>query len=187
MKPATLRRVAVWSVLTVSVLWLSGCARSAPSRFYLLEPVAEPAAAAPAGTCGLRVDPLPDYLCRPMLATRLGPNEVNYLEYHRWAEHLDEALPTILAEDLARVLGQPKVWLYPWDTASRPERIIQVRIVRLDADLDSRVTLRAVTGEKEVWQQHVITVQAPSDDPADLVAAQSQALAELASRIAGTE
>ncbi|MDX9981776.1 MAG: PqiC family protein [Lentisphaeria bacterium] len=181
MTPAALCRLAA---LALAGLCLFGCARSAPARFYLLEPVLEAAAVPQPGTCGLRVDPLPDYLRHPMLATRIGPHEVTYHEYQRWAEHLDQALPAVLAENLARALGQTKVWLYPWDTTTPPGRVIRVRIERLDADPAGRVTLLALAAEKDVWQRHAVTVDARSDDPADLVAAQSRALAELASRLA---
>lgn len=184
MKPATFCRLAA---LAAVALGLFGCARSATSRFYLLEAVLEPAANPRHGTCGLRVEPLPDYLRRPVLATRIGPHEVTYHEYQRWAEHLDQALPAVLAENFARALGQTKVWLYPWATTTPPERVVRVRIERFDADPAGRVTLLAIAAEQGVWQRHAISVQARSDDPADLVAAQSQALAELASRLANPD
>lgn len=184
MKPAVLCRLAA---LAAVALCLLGCARSAPARFYLLEPVLEAAAVPQPGTCGLRVDPLPDYLRRPVLATRTGPHEVAYHEYQRWAEHLDQALPAVLAENLARALGQTRVWLYPWDTTTPPGRVIRVRIERFDADPAGRVTLLVLSAEKDVWRRHTITTAARSDAPADRVAAQSQALAELATRLANPD
>jgi len=163
-----------------------GCAtRSAPTHFYLLSATLPPVTAAPAKTnVGLWVDPLPEYLRRPELAVRSGPNEVVYHDFQHWAEPLDRAVPTILAQDLARALGQSAIWLYPWTSATPPTRVFHVRIDRFDAAPSGAVTLTASVATGDTWQEHTVTAQADSPTPASIVAAQSQALAQLAQAMA---
>lgn len=184
MSSARLRRLALLAVLALPVFWQSGCARSAPARFYLLEAILEPAAPSGEGSLGLRVDPLPDHLRRAELATRVGPHEIAYRDFHRWAEPLDQALPGVLAENLARATGQAKVWLHPWTVAPPPTRQIRVRIERFDADPLGRVVLVADSVEDGIWQRHRLEVEADSPASEAVVAAKSQALAELAARLA---
>ena len=171
--------------LALLILTQGGCARSDAARFYLLTPTA-PAAptTSPSGQVGLQVERLPDYLRRPELATRRGPHEVTYDEFHRWASPLDESLPLVLARNLARIKGVPLVPLYPWSAAAKPERVIHVRILRFDADATGKVILTACVGIDGNWREEAIDVQAPSNQPNDIVPAQSEALAELARRIA---
>lgn len=186
------RRVALSCLamggLAVVALWQTGCARSAPSHFYVLSTMLPPpATVSPEVRVGLWVDPLPDYLRHPELVTRHGPNEVAYHDFQRWAEPLDVAVPTILAQNLARALGQPTVLLYPWTAATPPSRIYHVQIERFEADPAGTVTLVADVAVGDTWHQHTITCQAESAAPGDVVAALSQALAQLAQRMAKSE
>jgi len=176
--------VAVGS-LALLVLTQVGCARSDAARFYLLTPTV-PAApkTSTSGQLGLQIERLPDYLRRPELATRRSPHEVVYDEFHRWASPLDESLPEVLARNLARLKEVARIPLYPWSAAAKPERVIHVRIVRFDADVTGKVILTACVGLDGNWREETIEQQAPSNDPGDIVPAQSKALAELARRIA---
>ena len=162
-----------------------GCARTDPARFYLLAPVAPVGAATAAGSpLGLRVSSLPDYLRRPELATRRSPHEVEYDSFSRWAEPLEESVPAVLAANLARVRGVPRVPLYPWTTGAPPERVANVRIVRFDASPEGAVVLEADVGIGGEWRVESVAEQASSARAEAVVAAQSAALAELARRIA---
>ncbi len=174
--------------LSVAALWQTGCARSAPSRFYVLSTVLSPPATVSAeASVGLWVDPLPDYLRHAELVTRHGPNEVAYDDFQRWAEPLDVAVPTILAQNLARALGQPALWLYPWTATTPPKRVYHVQIERFEADAAGTVTLVADVDVDQTWHRHTITCQAESATPGAVVAAHSQALAQLAQEMAKSE
>ena len=107
-----------------------------------------------------------------------------YDEFHRWASPLDEALPQVLAQNLARIKGLPMIPLYPWSAAAKPERVIDVRVLRFDADATGKVILTACLGVDGNWREESIKVQAESNKPVHIVPAQSEALAELARRIA---
>jgi uncharacterized lipoprotein YmbA len=185
MNPRALLLPSLFAVAAVLAFLQTGCAHSDPSRFYLLTPTVAPASGTGEGTVGLRVHPLPDYLRRPELATRTSPHEVSYDEFSRWAEPLDRALPEILAADLGHALGQAMVPLYPWSSARPPTRIIQVRIERFDADAGGTVTLAATVGIGDSWREENVTVKAAAPvTPSTVVAAQCQALGELAQRLA---
>lgn len=185
MKRGTISHFLAVGGLALGALWQTGCVRSAPTHFYLLNAALPPVATAPAkSNVGLWVDPLPEYLRRPELLVRSGPNQVTYHDFQHWAEPLDQALPAILAQDLARALGQPAVWLYPWTSPTPPTRVFHVRVDRFDADPTGLVTLMASVATADTWQQHTITCQAESPTPASIVAAQSQALAQLAQAMA---
>jgi uncharacterized lipoprotein YmbA len=180
-----MRNVLLLAALAIVPLFQTGCAHSDPARFYLLAPTVAPGASESASNVGLRVDPLPDYLRRPELATRTSPHEVSYDEFSRWAEPLDRSLPEVLATNLARALGQPMVPVYPFSLSRQPERIIHVRIERFDADADGTVTLAACFCVQDTWAQETFTVKATSPTPDAIVAAQCQALGRLAQRLAG--
>lgn len=168
-----------------------GCA-AAPTRFYLLSPVAGPSAAARAPMV-LAVGPvlLPDYLDRPQIVTRDGANAVQLGAYDQWAGSLDDMFPRVLVEDLAarlpgdRVVGFPRIEKVAFDQR------VSVDVTRFDVDESGTAVLAAS------WQVHLpagskpllardasVRASAASASYPDRVAALSQALGLLADEIA---
>ena len=84
-----------------------------PTRFYVLS--VEPAKAPLAGSATLSlpvfVSPIetPAYLDNPRLVLRRQSNELEYLEFHQWAEPLRDGLTRCLREHLAAWLGANRV------------------------------------------------------------------------------
>ncbi len=89
---------------------LTGCLTPTPAaRLYVLDPLDGPS------TPALRLDQrlalgigpsqVPEYLDRPELVVRAGPNEVSAVESDRWAERLPVTLSRVLTENLSRLLG----------------------------------------------------------------------------------
>ncbi len=111
----------------------AGCGSTGPYRLYLLHPLAAdgteggaargmapdatPAAGEPAATgeVALRLGPLtlPEYLDRPQIVTRIGPNEVRLAEFDRWAEPLKSQLIRVLGENLSLLLATDRVFSFP--------------------------------------------------------------------------
>jgi hypothetical protein len=56
---------------------------------------------------------------RAQLVTRVGPNEVRFAPFDRWAEPLAESFGRTLQQDLLGVLGVDRVVLYPWSPSTR--------------------------------------------------------------------
>ena len=185
--------VALGLVLA-SVTGPGGCfGRSPDSRFYVLTPVPPPgAAAAGAGNRELAVSvgpvTLPSYLDRPQIVTRRAGGEVDVAEFDRWADILTEAVPRVLAEDVALRLGSDRVAAYP--VAPRDRYRVLIAIGRFDGSLGTAVVLEAywqvlnAAGEEVAARRSAITDRVDDAGYAALVAAMSRALGVLAGDVA---
>jgi hypothetical protein len=186
-------------VLLLVVIVLAGCGRSTPIRFYDLSPLA----ASRQESAGLAEERLgrtvvvgpvevPTALDRPQLVRRLGANEVELLEFHQWASPLKDALPRLLVDNLAALLGSDGVQIIPWQGAlTSGHHRLAVRIISLDATLGQGISLVAqwdilagTEGESRRAVRTRIDQRAEGNDVAALVAAESEALAELSRRLA---
>lgn len=142
-------RAALWFATGLTAL-LAGCAGSVspPARLYQLraEPPSSPAATPVAGNAVWqlgRVD-VPGYLDRDTLLMPTGQAGLRPLSGNRWAEPLSDALPRLLRQDLARLMGADKVWGQPLPPGVRITQQLQVEIQRLDASpLGDAVVLQA--------------------------------------------
>lgn len=123
----------------VLILFLAGCAGSAPTRFYLLDSQAPAASAGTSGDIVLGLEPvaLPAYLDRPDIVTRTTRHRLNLAEFDQWAERLDVNVARVLADGLAAYLPAHRVVLL----ANQPA----------ETDVDLRLYLdrfeRQATGE----------------------------------------
>src|SRR2546422_9243076 len=104
--------------LAGAFLLLAGCMglgrHSDPTKFFTLTPLPGSAGSEHAGDPGplsLGLGPilLPGYLDRAQLVTRVGPNEVRFAPFDRWAEPLAESFGRTLQQDLLGVLGADRV------------------------------------------------------------------------------
>jgi uncharacterized protein len=174
---------------------LAACS-SAPSRYYVLSAQPDPAPAKPAGpawkTVALGAINLPGALDRPQIARRLGPNQLDYAEYERWAGPLDEMIRRVLAADLRPRLAAGAV-LIDTDSAASADVTIAVDIARFDADKAGQVMLEA--GWEKLGKNGAVVgvpgsarIVEPGSGPdtAAVAAAMSRAVAGLAANIAST-
>ncbi len=133
---------------------VSGCLdRTAPSRFYLLEP-ALPAETRPAnskgataatncGSVGVGPVELPGYVDREQMVVRLGNNTVAIEEFDRWAEPLDKAIVRTLAANLATLQCASPVLAHPWPEGVRPEWQVTLQFTRHDCTPDASCVVAA--------------------------------------------
>lgn len=120
---------------------LTACLTPEPApKLYVLDPVA--GIAAPTQTrLSLAVAPaqVPEYLDRPELIVRAGPNEVKAVDGERWAERLPVTLARGVADNLTRALGRP-VPLTPSDRPGvAPDYELFLTVTRLDIDPAGRL------------------------------------------------
>jgi len=185
----------------VALAMLAGCAASEPSRFYTLSPqvpaTAEAAVGASApvratrGNVALAPVQVPRYLDRPQLVTRTDANTLRLSEFDKWSEPLADMIGRVLSEDLARRLPHQRVFVLPVRQAVPIDRIVDVQIMRFDADASGLVTLDAR------WQvfagagrsllaarDSVVRETASGAGEAATVAAMSRALSRLSADIA---
>lgn len=107
--------------LAVGLLGLActGCFGGGPApSFYTLSEASGPAAGEPIAALpelGLVVGPveIPRYLDRPEIVSRDGANELVVADAHRWGGSLRNDILRVVADDLGRLLGTPRIAIYP--------------------------------------------------------------------------
>ena len=142
---------AALALLTLPVaLLLAGCgSSSAPTRYYVLTPLASaPAAAQLAGPREVSVlvtaVRLPQYLDRPQIITRGGDNRLQVSDHDQWGGNLRQDMTRVLAQNLGRLLGSDRVVTAPHSLrASQPDFRVEVEVLRFERAPDGRVHLAA--------------------------------------------
>lgn len=118
-----------------------------PPRLYQLRAAPPVAVAAVPSTQVLQLMApvrLPELLDRPELLLPQGQAGVQALGSHRWAEPLRDAVPRLLHQDLAVLLGQARVWAAPVPAGVAITRQLRVEVLLLQATADrSAVQLQA--------------------------------------------
>jgi uncharacterized lipoprotein YmbA len=173
-------------VMAAMILMLQpGCSGSKPSRFYVLSPLALEEAAQQDLSVGIGPLRFPDYLLRPQIAIQTNANQLDYAEYDRWAEPLDENFSRILASNLARLIPSDQVHVYPWLETLRVHFQMLVRVRRFGQTEAGQVILNVswsilddTTGEHLVQRYSTYSRPAPPGEPTDY-AAVAAAMSEL--------
>jgi uncharacterized lipoprotein YmbA len=189
------RRDALWPWLALALLGGCSLLKAQPdrSRFYTLSRVGAraPAPAGPQLVVGVRRVAVPDYLDRPELVTRVGPNEVRLSENDRWAEPLSDGVGRALHLDLSARLGAAAVYRDPWPQNAPIDTVVSVELIRFErlargpAQLEARFAVRdPKSTAPSVW--HTLRLEEPvaGGDSAQTVAALSRALGRLSGQIA---
>ena len=101
-----LRAVAVSAVLAILG---AGCSSTPPARFYTLSPTSTPAVASSELSVAVGPVAVPAAVDRPQIVVSLGPNRVWLDEFNRWAAPLQDDIARVVAENLAAMLGTPRV------------------------------------------------------------------------------
>lgn len=179
---------------------LAGCVGSSPPvRLYHL-PAEAAGAVAPAPTTAsggawLLVLPVqvPEYLDREAFLLPEGRHGFSPAQGHRWAESLRDSVPRMLRQDLARLLGEGRLWTSP-PPGLPIARQLRVELTALEAEperrsvrLRARWTLVDPTGAAAPQARSTTLVaESAGADIDSLVAAHRLALWRLAERIAAT-
>ena len=184
-------------VLCPLLIIIGGCSRTQTAKFYTLNALTDPPTArqdAPSENglaVGLGPIRLPEYLDRPQIVTRTGPNEVRFAEYHRWAGPLADDLSNILAENLSTLLGTNCIALYPWNSTTRIDCRVEIEVSRFDGNPGGSVLLQSRWTVFSKDRERVLGTKTSSfSEPVNgrsyeaLVAAQSRAIAALGREIA---
>lgn len=186
----------VWRLLGAAALGvlLAGCVGKSPRvAYYNLSPVVTPAPMPLASAPAIAVGPadLPRALNRSQIATRLGPNQVEYDEFHRWAGSLTADFLSVAASNLGRLLATDRVIVYPAPPAFDIDYRVLFDVVRFEADADGDVTLEArwilQSGEGETLDVGSVRAVEPAapEDYAARAAAHSAAVGAVCQEVAG--
>ena len=184
-------------VLLISVL-LVGCGSSPPpTEFYTLNSLGsmthqtQPLNADQNIAIGIGPVQIPQILDRPQIVTRTGPNKLRVDEFHRWAGPLKAGFAQVLAENIALLLATDQVVVYPWEVDFKPHYRIALDIRYFEGQLGENVVLDVVwrvSGQEsqkiQAVKASVINEPLSAADYEALVAAKSQAIAQLSREIA---
>ena len=181
-------RVTTAALLGALIL---GCA-SPPARFYTLSADLPPGAQAPRISVVVGPVSIPAQVDRPQMVLTEGPNQVRLDENNRWASPLADAIAAVVAENLATLLGTPRVTLFPDRTDGDAAYSVALEVQQFVSEPGIAISLsavwtvrRAADGRTETGRTRVReAVTGPGYE--DLAAAHSRALAAMSREIANT-
>jgi uncharacterized lipoprotein YmbA len=185
-----LRQLLIAALLAAA---LSGClGPDRPIEFYTLAPLPRAAAGGvPVAVVAVVPAVIPASIDRPQIVTRTDDNRIELSEFHRWGGTMKEEISRTLIENLAVLLAERHVSVMSDQLAPAPACIVAVSFNRFDGRLGESVGLNAAWTLRAPKHRKTLAVrtsvlQEPVTGPsyADLVAAQSRALAALSREIA---
>lgn len=185
----TLSRRAALAVLLAGTA-LVACS-SPPPKVYTLTTVPGSAAGGRPTTASVALVDIPKYLDRPQIVRRSGAVELGVEEFERWGEPLANMVQRVLADDLAARLPAGSVVTTSRTLSGDEAQTIELALSRFDPDPDGTVVLEAQwrvrrkAGGRARTETARITRRPADDSTAAEVRAMSDALGELADRIAG--
>ena len=175
----------------LAALLAAGCGSTPRESFYMLEAPPAPPPSSLTSTLTVYVGPVvvPEAVDRTPMVIRTSPNQVDVEDFHRWAEPLKTAIPRVLAEDLMRELGTPRVGASRAASLLPADYRVAIEVQRFESSLADGATLDALwtitpkggtarTGRTLAHE----AVESPTH--AAIAAAHSRALATLAKDIA---
>src|SRR6204780_3256812 len=181
-----LPRICATLALAMSLAGCSYLARAilAPpkdiSKFYLVTPTADTAAATPASapgsnsnsdfTIGLGPIKLPPYLDRPEIVTRAAPNRLELSKEDRWGESVQNGFTIAMNRNLAAQTGAAVID-FPWYNTVHIDMQVQIDVYRFETDSQGTATLSAkwtildTTGKNVLYtvEAHLTQPSKPGD------------------------
>jgi uncharacterized protein len=139
------RRDSLIFLAMLSLPLAAGCSsvlspRPDATKFYVLTAIAgadanpPPPSAARQIAIGLGPVKFPKYLEHPEVVKRVSANQIELSPTDRWAEPLDESFRSVLARNLATLLGTDQVLPFPWDASARLDYTIELTVERFERD-----------------------------------------------------
>ncbi len=181
-----------FSALCVVAILAAGCS-TPPTHFYTLSRNATPAAtSAPLSGVSVMVGPIsiPAIVDLPQIVVSTGPNQVSLDEFNRWASPLQSNISRVVAENLATLLGTPRVSQFQQSLNADADYRVAIEVQSFDSALGSAATLNAVwivrrtkDGKAQTGRTTVSEPTASASYDA-LAAAHSRALARMSQEIA---
>jgi uncharacterized protein len=194
-------RVLIYSVLAAlgaSLLVMSGCTTTPPTRFYVLPALSSAdttsgvSAAKRELTIGVGPVTLPAYLDRPQIVTRVSRARLNLADFDQWAASLQDTLPRVLAENLSLLIPTDRVALFPWSRSLAIDYQVLVDVIRFDGGVGNEVVLAArwaiadADGKEIIMRQSRFQSPAAAQDHEATVIAMSRTLEALSREITAT-
>ena len=190
-------RSAALGAASLLTIVLAGCFGGGPKpTFYTLRAASGAAAGAPIAskpTLGLAVGPIefPRYLDRPELVSRDSSYALIVLDAHRWGGSMRSDITRVVADDLGRLLGTPRVVVYPAEPRFKADYRVLLDVREFEGVsggpviLRLRLTIATVpAGNAVAVEETRVEQPVASASFVDLVAAESAALGTVSQKIA---
>ena len=189
-----LTSVGKLAVLAALIAALHGCGSTPNPKLYLLESIGNVASTADSTGPTYLVGPVivAEHLNRPEIVNRDTRYRVTVDPLERWAEPLDAAVLSVLAENLAVLLETERVLLYPWTFTDVADYVVRANIHDFGPTSASEVILDVSwmigdgKGKVYVLRRANYAAARHSADSAATVAAMSRALEDMSRDIADT-
>ncbi len=179
------------------MLITAGCAGTKASRFYTLHPTANQADGQASVSKNNNVVvsighiEIPNILDRPQIVTYSGNNQVEFLEFDRWAGSFKDDISRVLIKDLSSLVAKDGISVVSWRQPGSSDYRIDLNINRFGSISDSEVALSVRWIVMESKGKNVIHIK-ESDliEPIEgagvdaSVAAMSRAIGELSRELA---
>ena len=139
-----MRRLSAIAIPCMVVILAAGCGSTPGSRFYTLS--ATPAPAGAQSDLSVAVGPvtIPAVIDRPQIVVSAGPNQVRLDEFNRWASPLQSNISRVVADNLAAILGTPRVSLFPQTMSAAADYRVAIQVQSFDSAPGDAATLDAV-------------------------------------------
>jgi len=181
-----MRHLAAIAIPCIVVILAAGCGSTPASRFYTLNAAPAPAAGAPSDL-SVAVGPVsvPAVVDRPQIVVNAGPNQVRLDEFNRWASPLQSNISRVVSDNLAAILGTPRVSLFPQTMSAAADYRVAIQVQSFDsapgdaATLDAVWTVSRARDGKSQTGRTTVREAAPQGGYDGVAAAHSRALARL--------
>lgn len=183
-------RLAILVTLCASAALAAGCGSTPPSRFYTLSATATPATTSSNLSVAVGPVSVPAVIDRPEIVVNTGANEVRLEEFNRWAAPLQDNLSRVIAENLAAILGTPRVTLFPQTLSTDADYRVAIEVQRFEsmpgksATLDAVWTVRRTKDGKTQTGRTNVPEKVKDSSYDTLAAAHSRAVTRLSQDIA---
>lgn len=182
-------RVLAWLATAATLGLATGC--STPTfQFYTLTAATTPAAPATNFVVALGPISVPAVVDRPEIVVSTGANQVSLDDIHRWASPLPDNLARVMAENLAVMLGTPRVIPFPQALAPPSDYRVAVDFRSFVSTLGEQASVDAIwtiqrTKDRKLQTGHTAVRERVADAgyPA-LAGAHSRAVAKVSQDIA---
>lgn len=191
---------AVFAALASAILILGGCA-TAPSSFYTLtSTLSAKDRAAPLADKGLAigVGPVrfPEFLDRPQIVSRAGPNRLVLDEFHRWGGSLQDDFLRVLGENLGQLLGTSRILVEPAEARFPLDFRVIADVLSFEGTAGGEVAFKVRWAVLDPYLAQALVVRensyrsrARGEDPEAMIAALSETVAafsrDLAAQLRG--
>lgn len=165
-------------ILFVVIVLQFGCGSTKPSRFYVLTPMvdaeAERAQSNISSDISVGIDQLkfPDFLLRPQIVTQSSANKMDYAEYDRWAESLDENFSRVMAENLSKLIPTENVYVFPWKSSTVIHYRLTFAVTQFSMEADKNISLIVfwsifdnTTAKELLRKKTTLSQPGPTSDP----------------------